>query len=262
MESIFLKEPFLNTAALVTTDNKVIELNNKVFKLENREIIAKLPSDAIKQLPNAIEHAERILVNELISDTSQLLHDKYLKLGEAAADSQISVTKKVLRKLFKLNFPTYVRDTDELGSFLVTRHPSIFTGERFCILPINLAHKIVDNPKFEPTAFESRTSPGGIYPIGTYAGLLEIYINTAIPYNSTKVINGFKTRPDRDGVYLIEGDHELLKTEAFAEVEGSLNLAIRSSHTIQTVGEKLTQYFLTHDILVKKKPFFRKLFNL
>jgi hypothetical protein len=262
MNSLLSEEPFLTTAAFNRVDAPIVEINNTIIELEEKQIIAKVPTDVLDSFPDAIYHAEKSLVNELISDTSQLLHAEYLKLGEATAEAQLSATKKVLRKLFKLNFPTYVRDTDELGSFLMTRLPSVFSGDRFCILPIGLAQLMLQNSNFVPTPFESRTSPGGIYPIGTYFDMLEIYINTSIPWDSTQVITGLKTKWNNDGVYLIEGNSELLKTEAFAESKDTLNMAVSSRQAIKKIGDSADSYFMKLEVINKKRPFLRKLFNL
>jgi hypothetical protein len=262
MDSLLSEESFLTTAAFNTVDTPIVEINNTVIHLEERQIIGKLPAETLDFLPGAIHHAEKALVNELISDMSQLLYNEYLKLGEATAESQLSSTKKVLRKIFKIDFPIYVANTDELGSFLMTRLPSVFSGDRFCILPLGLAQLMLQNSNFVSTSFESRTSPGGIYPIGTYFNMLEIYINTSIPWDSTQVITGLKTNWGNDGVYVIEGKSELLKTEAFAESKGSLNMAVRSLHAIQKIGDSSDLYFVKHEIINKKRPFLRKLFNL
>jgi hypothetical protein len=261
MKSLLSEEPFLNTAAFSKVDLPIIEINNTIIQLDERQIISKLSANVLVSMPNAISNTEDSLVNELISDTSQLLYNEYLKLGEAAAESQLSSTKKVLRRIFKINFPAYVRDSNELGSFLMNQLPFVFSGDRFCILPIGLAQLMLQNPDFVPTSLESRTSPGGIYLVGTYSNKLDIYVNTSIPWDSTQVIIGLKTNFGNDGVYVIEGISELLKTEAFAESTNTLNMAVRSLQAIKKIGDSADSHFMKLEVINKKRPFLRKLFN-
>jgi hypothetical protein len=267
MESLLSQNNFLNTACFIKTDSPIVDIDRTSIQLETKQIIAKIPIDNFKSPlfdPSLITSA---LVDQLIADTQQTLNSQYYLAGKQTDDLQLTSRltdyQKLMKKIFKLDFPEWATTADELVNCLLnTRTPQVWSESLFCIVPPGLATILINHSSYVQDLGNTKAVHSQIHSIGSVASRLQIYVNGSLPWESTSVIVGIPTVNSESGTYLIEGKFELIETDAFAENGQYLNAAIVSKQAISQIGTDSNVRYISYDIINKKKPFFRKLFNL
>jgi hypothetical protein len=255
-----LEIEFLNTAKVISTDLSAVIIqrtdNSYPIQLSTRQIVAKIPPGTPEEYSQFVIPT---MINQLASDVSQELYQKYC---DAAIDRNQpnSRFKKILAKVFGMKFPHYYDDSSEFASLLIWSQTATVNQEPFVVLPLDLCSLISTHGSFVFSQAGRSANMPGIYPLGEINGM-SIWLNPMLDHNSTQVLLGSKVEQNDAGVYIPMGELEILETDAFAEDGPSKNQAIRCRLAIESIGDTDSKYEI-FQVVNRKKPFFRKLFNL
>lgn len=268
MKEIFLNNTFISTANIVPVDGSPIKIGDRVCELQTKQIIAKLSLLELKSIESfdPIDLMKSSLINELLKDTQQEIYLKYLEFGEINRVSRLTKLQKFLEKRLKIKSSYFIggySDVDRplkmLDILFANTSPSFLGKTSFCVIPVELASILADAPSFKSDRDESIPIHSLTYRIGTINNL-DIFVNTDLAFSSDQVVIGEYSK-GYDGVNLVVGDTEFIETDAFADATMIKNVGITSRLAVFPYNVAEDQY-LSLSIVNKKKPLFRKLFNL
>jgi hypothetical protein len=255
-----LEIDFLNTAKIISIDLPAVMVliadTRYPIQLETRQIVAKIPPGTPKEY---LQSVTPTMINQLAGDLSQELYQKYCA---AAIDRTVpnSRFKKILANVFGIKFPYYCDEPVEFANFLIWSQAASLKPNPFVVLPLGLCSLISNHGQFIFSQASRSADTNGIYPLGEINGMT-IWLNPLLDHNSTQVLLGSKVEENEAGVYIPMGELEILETDAFANDGPSKNQAIRCRLAIEKAGRTDTKYEILQ-VANRKKPFFRKLFNL
>jgi hypothetical protein len=262
---------FLDFKLVTSGDESNIELdvNLAIVHVETFQIKAQVDKAQTALLSaigiDQVAIIKSALINEAAMSTAKAMISLYDRLGNDHKQSRFSKRQRFLQKWFNLSFPTYVTDGIDIARKIVMYSNFIATSCRrgrgnFVIVSSKIHALLCDSPAYVGNLNNSVISNGSTFLNGAI-GDIKIYVDP----NTTSdhiIIGRSLTRVSdpEPGVVFLEYTRKFNTTEA----PTTIHIALDSRHAITTIGKKesVRANYYTTDLEFKKRPYWRKLFNV
>lgn len=206
-----------------------------------------------------------VLNNEDLMNAERKLKEKYDQLGTLSYD-EVTMTKwkRRVSKIFKkLKFPVYVEQEHLFRKILLYAQMigvrSRMGAGNFVVVNSRLGTLLSDSPGFEPSPVGMNLNSHGIVNIGTISRL-SVFVDSSMRWTDDRVIVGRTTKQNQTGVHLVMMDREYIEMADPIDY-GKIKTGIISRRcTIDTVNAE--KNFFAFDVILRKAPWWRKLFKL
>jgi len=224
-------------------------------------VIQKSHMEDLKSLHgvDAIEMSMDVLKNEMHAGIQKRLYEKYASLGSTYRESKKTKWRKWVEKKFNRQLPEY---TENPVSRILKISNQIATDSRrgpaqFVIVSSKTLSEIQKDPRFL-YVIQNREHH---FPIAGQIPGMNVYINTGGRWDSNQVVIGRKTSNAGDpGVYYCEHSNNINSYED--PISMNTRIQFLSRHVIKEVGMTPHSLYYTEDMIIGKKPWWRKLFRL
>jgi hypothetical protein len=242
-------------------------VKSKVVEAETYVCSAKIPMEVFADLStiaglSPLAETEKVLYNEMKTETQMRLYKKYKSLGETTTDAQKTNWVKRVEKLFKTSFPTY---TSNLATHLAKRSNQIAHKTRrgpanFVIVNPTMVWELEKSNAYEFADINTSLSHG-FDRVGYLMGIV-VYVNRFQSVHDNTVIIGRSTKGNHNdpGIYFCEYTNEFLKMED--PIELVVKVQLRTRHACVEVGNNVSDGYITENIIIGKAPWWKRLFRL
>jgi hypothetical protein len=199
------------------------------------------------------------LKDEMHAGIQKRLYEKYTSLGSVNRESKKTKWRKWVEKTFKVQLPEY---TEKPVSTILKISNQIVADSRrgpaqFVIVSPKTLSEIQKDPRFLYVI----QSEDHHFPIAGQIPGMNVYVNAGGHHESNQVVIGRKTSNAGDpGVYYCEYSNDINSYEDPISMDTKIQLLSR--HAIKEVGQTPYSLYYTEDMIVGKKPLWRKLFRL
>jgi hypothetical protein len=233
-------------------------------KAESHQCSATLRKSLVADIQHlhgidAIRMSSDALKDEMHAGIQKRLYEKYTSLGSVNRESKKTKWRKWVEKTFKVQLPEY---TEKPVSTILKISNQIVADSRrgpaqFVIVSPKTLSEIQKDPRFLYVI----QSEDHHFPIAGQIPGMNVYVNAGGHHESNQVVIGRKTSNAGDpGVYYCEYSNDINSYEDPISMDTKIQLLSR--HAIKEVGQTPYSLYYTEDMIVGKKPLWRKLFRL
>ena len=271
IKDTFISNPFLATAKIEECPNPHIVIGDKPFELATRQIIAKIPDQNMSNLNGDLDleaMAKSAIYAEFVRDVQADLYSKYLEIGRRNQESKLSKFKLFLSKKLGIQPKTFIGDLsveqaafDIATDILLARNFDLstkFNDDSFCVLSAPFASILGHSQYFKANEKTADVNDGRFYLAGSIFQVQVFVDSDNVDPHSDGILLTGKIASE---VTLGYKELDFIESSAFAEMNGYKNLAINGRLVIAEDTNNCQGYGVI-TISPKKKPLFRKLFNL
>ncbi len=253
-----------------------LHLFQKSFQLKPEMYSCIIPNENSFIKPGLVD--KNFFKNQLLKteeiDLEKRIFKIYEDLGNKTRENSMTNIQKFFSKYFKkMKFPIflYPKKEQDLSRLLISKILSqsnqiAMRTKRgpgnFVIVNTQLGSIIQDSSYFTFNPYEPKPN-SMITPIGQIPGLT-VYVNPLMDYNDNKIIVGKNTRNDEIGTILVEGEDRLdrsFEQIQYFERPHEDQLVLKTQRALFHIEGAENMYY-TQEILLKKKPLWRRLFKL
>ena len=267
----FISNPFLATAKIEECPNPHLIIGDKPFELATRQIVAKIPNQDMSNLNGDLDleaMAKSATYTQFVEDVQAELYSKYLEIGRRNQESKLSKFKLFLSKKLGIQPKIFIGGIsveqaafDLATDILLAREFELskkFNDDAFCVLSAPFASVLEYSAHFKANEKTDKYSDRRFYLAGSIFGV-QVFADSVYgdPHSDGILLSG----KIASGVVIGYKELDFIESSAFAEVAGYKNIAINGRLVIAEDTNNCQGYGVI-TISPKKKPLFRKLFNL
>jgi len=257
-------EPQLHIEGEIPMQTLSLSLFTTLATSESYQCTTTVQSSTMEDLKSlhgadGIEMSMSVLKNEMHAGIQKRLYEKYASLGSTNRESKKTKWRKWVEKTFNRQLPEY---TEKLVSRILKISNQIASDSRrgpaqFVIVSPRTLSEMQKDPRFL-YVIQSKEHH---FPIAGQIPGMNVYVNAGGHRDSNQIVIGRKTSgAGEPGVYYCEYSNDIDTYEDPISMDTKIRFLSR--HVIKEVGQTPRSLYYTEDMIIGKKPWWRKLFRL
>jgi hypothetical protein len=241
----------------------------KVVESQTYEVKSNVSKDHVDELEkmgiDTNHQMFSVLDNESFMMMQKQLQNKYHELGDASYEKILSKWKKFLRKYLGIEHVLYVESDQLITKMLVLSNMIAVKTRRgpanFAIVSPMINSILADDPRFAFSEMNSLTKGGEIYSSGRVGHSIKVFVDPNMSFDNMKILLGRTTEHGNTGIVMGEYSRQAMKVDDYGAMDFSTETKymIRDRYVINTVGSNPEDSFVSVEIKLGKKPFWKKL---
>jgi len=246
-----------------------LQVRNKQIAAETFQVTSessKTQSEELQKMGIDMDsQMSSILNNESFLGMEKQLHDKYYNLGIRTYRKSYGKWKSFLNQYFNLEFPIYT-EVNKIGSkiLILSQMTAIRTrrgSANFVIVSPMVASMLMEDPSVRILETEMRNNSTEIYPSLSIADKIKVFIDPKMKYDNMTIVLGKTTESGNTGVVMGQYSRNFMKVDSVGatDFQPTTKYQIRDRYVITDTNESASDGFFTVNLVIGKKPLWRKL---